>query len=99
MRGSECKPAVRTAMVAVPPALSVFLGNGHLPRVSRQSVDDEDYNEIKPAAEHRSAGTYLIAEKNSVKPQLGDRRAKSHRLKLGSLLPNKIGGITQHLRK
>ena len=35
---------------------SDFLANGHLSRVSRQSDNDKDGNEVKPGAVHRSPG-------------------------------------------
>ena len=49
---------------------------------------------------HISLGIYLTAEENSGKPQLGDLGcATSHRLKWGSLPPNEVGRIAQHVRK
>ena len=53
--------------------LSGFLTIGHLPRLSRQSANDNSDNEMIPGAVHRSPGICLTAEK---KPQLGDRLMK-----------------------
>ena len=47
--------------------LSRFPGNGHLPRVSRQSrlsANDKGDYKVKPEAVYRSPGIYLMAEEN-----------------------------------
>jgi hypothetical protein len=85
--------------------LSGFLVNGHLPRVSyqsRPSANDMGDNEVILGAVHRSPGIYLTAEENPGN-QLGDRLVKccatNHRLKWGSLPPNEVGRIAQHVRE
>ena len=56
--------------------LSGFLANDHLSRVLRQSrlSANDKGDEMILGAVHRSLGSYLAAEKNSGKPQLGDCR-------------------------
>ena len=62
--------------------LSRFLANGHLPRVSRQSLLSSNVkgdNKIKSGAVHRSSGIYFWAEENPRRSQLGDRLMKAVR--------------------
>ena len=59
----EMRPKKLYPSVAVPPLLSRFLAEGHLPRISRQSANNSD-NEVIPGTVHRPPGI----------PQLGDRR-------------------------
>ena len=57
--------------------LSGVVANGHLPRVSRQSLpsaNDWGDNEMVPGAMHRSPGIYLIAEKTPPSISTGDHR-------------------------
>ena len=50
------------------------LAIGHLPRVSRLSVNYKGDNDMLPEAVHRYPGIYLTAEESPGNPQLGDRR-------------------------
>ena len=54
--------------------LSWFVAKGHLPLVSRLSVNDKDDNEILPRVVYRSLGICLKAEENPGKLPLGDRQ-------------------------
>ena len=59
--------------------LSGFLAPDLLSRMSRQSLlpaNDKGDNSMMPRAVHRSPGTYLKAEENPGKPQLGDSLMK-----------------------
>ena len=49
-------------------------------------------------AVHRSPGICLAAEKNPIKPQLGDPLMKGL-CDQGPFPPNEVGGIAQHVRK
>ena len=56
-----------------------FLDRGHLPRVSRLTVNDKRDNNMIPEAAHRYPGNYLTAEEKAGKSQLGHRLMKTVR--------------------
>ena len=79
-----------------------FIANGHLLRLSHRSrLSANDDDEMIPEAVHRSPDIYLIAEENPGKSQieeLVDGCATSQRLKWGSLPPNNVCRIVQHVK-
>ena len=86
--------------------MSGLLANGHLPRVSRQSLlsaNDKVDNEMILGAVHRSPVIRLTFEENPRKPQLGDHLMKGQcdqsSPQMGFLPSNEVGRIAQKIRK
>ena len=71
--------------------------------MSHQSANDMGDNDVKPGAGHRSSEIYLTAEENPRKPQLGVSLMKAVLPVIasngGSLPPNDISRIAQHIRE
>ena len=84
------------ASVAVTPAPTGILPDGHLYRVSRQSrlsIEDKGDNVVKSGAVYGFPGICFTTVENPRKPQLGNRLMKTltiHRLKWGPLPPNEV---------
>ena len=72
---------------------------------SRLSLNDKGYNEVKPGTLDISLDIYLMAEKKTGKPQLGDRVMKAVRQVIASngafyLQMTSVGSqIAQHVKE
>ena len=63
----------KKAYASVAAVLSVRVpSHNHLPRVSYQLANDKGDNEMIPEPMHKSPVSYLMAEENPGKSQLGD---------------------------
>ena len=80
--------------------LSGFVRKGHLPRVSRQSANDKDDNEMN-RWHCKDILAFTLWQRETQKSQLEYlmmMTAISHRLKWGLLPTNEVGRIAQHLK-
>ena len=91
--------------MAEPPApVRVYSQTPLTPSVtSVTSVANDKGDEMIPGAVHRSPGICLKAEENPRKPQLGDHLMKGlcdqSLPQMGSLSPNEVGRIAQHIMR